>query len=96
MVRNVTNVSITKNGDQQKIEVHTANRTYTAQSRSIYNLVYAEYYVSGGEKTSYRFYVNSTEAGRLSIGLTEYSSREKINVGSAEYLAIVYTVNLGG
>ncbi|MBQ6279982.1 MAG: ATP-dependent zinc metalloprotease FtsH [Mycoplasma sp.] len=97
MVRNIQNVSITENSNQQKIEITTTEgRTYSAQSASINNLIYAEYYVSGGNKISYRFFVNSTNVGKLSIALTDYSQSEYIEIGTEKYFAIVHNVDLGG
>ena len=97
MVRNIQNVSITENSNQQKIEITTTEgRTYSAQSANINNLIYAEYYVSGGNKISYRFFVNSTNAGKLSIALTDYSQSEYIEIGTEKYFAIVHNVDLGG
>ena len=101
IVRNIKDVHITRTVDQQgktqeKIEIVIDNRTYTAQAEKVNNITYAEYYVSGGNKTSYRFYVNGTNAGRLSIGLTDYSQSENIKVGSTELKAIVHNVDLGG
>ena len=97
MVRNIQNVSITENSNQQKIEITTTEgRTYSAQSANINNLIYAEYYVSGGNKISYRFFVNSTNAGKLSIALTDYSQSEYIEIGTQKYFAIVHNVDLGG
>ena len=98
MVRNVKDVQVSRVSEknQEKIEIVTDNRTYTAQAEKINDITYAEYYVSGGNKTSYRFYVNGTNAGRLSIGLIDYSQSENIKVGSEELKAIVHNVDLGG
>ena len=101
-IKNVKNISFNTNTDSKgnkkySIEItNNSGRTYsTNQVENINNLIAAEYYVNGGNITSYHLYI-ITKSGKVSIGLIDSSSYGEIHLQSSSVQAYIHHIDLGG
>lgn len=101
-IKNVKSISFNTNTDSKdktkySIEItNNSGRTYsTNEVENINNLIAAEYYVNGGNVTSYHLYI-ITKSGKVSIGLIDSSSYGEISLQSRNVQAYIHHIDLGG
>jgi len=101
-IKNVKSISFNTNTDskgREKYSIEITNnsgRTYsTNEVENINNLIAAEYYVNGGNVTSYHLYI-ITKSGKVSIGLIDSSSYGEISLQSRNVQAYIHHIDLGG
>lgn len=102
-IKNVKSISFNTNTDSKgktkySIEItNNSGRTYsTNEVENINNLIAAEYYVNGGNVTSYHLYI-ITKSGKVSIGLIDSSSYGEISLQSqGNVQAYIHHIDLGG
>ena len=97
-VRNVSRISLAQDGNKQKITIErNKGKELTASSNEISDLISAEYYVTGGNKTSYHLYISNTNIGKLSIGLVDYFKLGEIKTENNQgILTTIHYMNIGG